>query len=113
MSLIWGYPADHRAVNGLVVIDEAYLPFTESDHLSLASEYDNVVVMRTFSKMGLAGLRLGILISKPAWLGSLIKVRLPYNINTLTQLSAEFALDQVRVLEDQADKLKSEQAQIV
>lgn len=101
-----------EAVNGLVVIDEAYLPFTESDHLSLASEYDNVVVMRTFSKMGLAGLRLGILIGKPAWLGEFDKVRLPYNINTLTQLSAEFALDQVRVLEDQADKLKSERARL-
>ncbi len=95
-----------EAANGLVVIDEAYLPFTDANHLDLAAEYDNVVVMRTFSKMGLAGLRLGMLIGPPTWLTEFDKVRLPYNINTLTQVSAEFALENVHVLEAQALTLR-------
>ncbi|PID44005.1 MAG: histidinol-phosphate transaminase [Gammaproteobacteria bacterium] len=94
-----------EASEGLVVIDEAYLPFTKSDLLHLASDYENVVVMRTFSKMGLAGLRLGILVGDTAWLSEFDKVRLPYNINSLTQMSARFALDHIDVLERQAEQL--------
>ncbi|PIE43195.1 MAG: histidinol-phosphate transaminase [Gammaproteobacteria bacterium] len=96
-----------EASQGLVVIDEAYLPFTESDLLYLASDYDNVLVMRTFSKMGLAGLRLGILIGNTAWLSEFDKVRLPYNINSLTQMSARFALAHVGVLQRQAEQLRN------
>ena len=57
-----------EASNGLVVLDEAYLAFTDSDLLELCAHYDNVVVMRTLSKVGLAGLRLGFLVGKKAWL---------------------------------------------
>jgi histidinol-phosphate aminotransferase len=52
----------------LVVVDEAYHPFCQQSFLSRLSEYDNLVVMRTFSKLGLAGLRLGVLAGAPAWL---------------------------------------------
>ena len=94
-----------EASRGLVVIDEAYMAFTNTDFLPLAAEYDNVVVMRTLSKVGLAGLRLGMLIGKAAWIGEFNKIRLPYNINVLTQLTASFALDHYPLLQQQANAI--------
>ena len=92
--------------SGLVVLDEAYLAFTESDLLHLLDDYDNLVIMRTLSKVGLAGLRLGILIGQPEWTEQLNKVRLPYNISVLTQVSASFALQHYDVLRQQTDMLR-------
>ncbi|MDX1452796.1 MAG: histidinol-phosphate transaminase [Oleiphilaceae bacterium] len=97
-----------HAAKGLVVIDEAYLPFTDSDLLSMCAEYPNVVVMRTLSKAGLAGLRLGMLIGATSWLREFDKVRLPYNINVLTQASAVFALKHYATLSKQTESLRQE-----
>ncbi len=97
-----------QASPGLVVIDEAYMAFTDREHLDLVRRYNNVVVMRTLSKVGLAGLRLGILIGSPKWLGQFEKLRLPYNINVLTQASVSFALDHYDELRDQTDRLREE-----
>lgn len=97
-----------EACEGLVVLDEAYTAFTDSDHLGFAQDYDNVLVLRTLSKVGLAGLRLGLLLGDPAWLAELEKVRLPYNINILTQLSAEFALENFQVIRQQTAAIRSE-----
>ncbi len=95
-----------HAAKGLVVIDEAYLPFTDSDLLSLCATHTNVLVMRTLSKAGLAGLRLGMLMGARAWLQELDKLRLPYNINVLTQASAVFALQHYDVLAEQTAGLR-------
>jgi len=81
-----------EAAEGLVVVDEAYAPFTDESFMPLLGQYPNLVVMRTVSKMGLAGLRLGLLAGPAEWLNEFDKVRLPYNINVLTQASADFAL---------------------
>jgi histidinol-phosphate aminotransferase len=81
-----------EAAPGLVVIDEAYAPFTDRTFMNRLGQHSNLVVMRTVSKMGLAGLRLGLLAGPSDWLGEFEKLRLPYNINTLTQASAELAL---------------------
>jgi histidinol-phosphate aminotransferase len=81
------------ATQGLVVIDEAYAPFAECSWLDRLGDFPNLVVMRTLSKLGLAGLRLGLLAGAPAWLGQFDKVRLPYNIGVLNQASASFALE--------------------
>ena len=62
-------------------------------------EFANLVVMRTLSKLGLAGIRLGYMSAAPALLEQFDKVRPPYNINVLTQVAAEFALDHLEVLE--------------
>lgn len=81
-----------EASPGLVVVDEAYLAFANSNALGLLADYSNLIVMRTLSKVGLAGLRLGFLVGHPGWIKELNKVRLPYNINQLTQVSTQFAL---------------------
>jgi histidinol-phosphate aminotransferase len=93
------------ATPGLVVLDEAYLPFTDGDALGLL-RHDNVVVMRTVSKLGLAGLRLGLLIGAPAWLHEFDKLRLPYNISVLTQASAAFALEHYGYFREQARRIR-------
>jgi histidinol-phosphate aminotransferase len=72
-------------IGGLVVIDEAYFAFSARTFLHQLGNYTHVVLMRTVSKLGLAGLRLGMLIGAPQWLNEFEKVRLPYNINVYTQ----------------------------
>ncbi|MEL6710315.1 MAG: histidinol-phosphate transaminase [Pseudomonadota bacterium] len=100
------------AAPGLVVIDEAYAPFTTTSYLPQLGQYDNLVVMRTVSKMGLAGLRLGFLAGPPDWLHEFDKVRLPYNINSLTQASAVFALQHHAVFNAQAAQICTERARL-
>jgi len=90
---------------GVVVVDEAYHAFAEKSFMPMLAEYDNLLVMRTVSKMGLAGLRLGLLAGKGEWLNEFDKVRLPYNINILTQASAEFAIQHREVLEQQTQQI--------
>ncbi|WP_421865808.1 histidinol-phosphate transaminase [Motiliproteus sp.] len=102
-----------EASQGLVIVDEAYTAFTDCDSLSLLGDYDNLVLMRTLSKVGLAGLRLGLLIGKPEWLGEFDKLRLPYNINVLTQASAEFALDHYELFREQTAKLRQARISLI
>ncbi|TNF37239.1 MAG: histidinol-phosphate transaminase [Gammaproteobacteria bacterium] len=97
-----------RASRGLVVVDEAYHPFACTSFMSRLVEFDNLLVMRTVSKMGLAGLRLGLLAGAPRWLNEFDKVRLPYNINVLTQVSALFALEHANVFEQQAEIIRQQ-----
>ena len=97
-----------QASPGIVVIDEAYAPFTDASFLPRIQNYSNVVVMRTVSKLGLAGLRLGYLIGSASILDELNKIRLPYNINILTQLTAQFALDHQAFLQAQTAVLRAE-----
>lgn len=92
--------------SGLVVVDEAYHAFAQQSFMDRLGKFDNLLVMRTLSKQGLAGLRLGILAGDPAWLAEFDKLRLPYNINSLTQASAVFALEHKAVLDEQAAQLR-------
>jgi len=101
-----------EASPGFVVLDEAYLPFTDGDAMPLLHEYPNVLVMRTLSKVGLAGLRLGFLVGRPDVLGELEKIRLPYNINILSQASAEFALAHYAVFQEQATLIRAERSRL-
>jgi histidinol-phosphate aminotransferase len=93
---------------GLVVIDEAYHAFAEASYMNGVGRADNVIVMRTLSKMGLAGLRLGLIVGPSAWLDEFEKLRLPYNINSLTQMSAEFALRHHDVFDAQTARIRAE-----
>lgn len=101
-----------EAAPGLVVIDEAYAPFASDSFMGDLGRWDKLLVMRTLSKMGLAGLRLGLLAGPPAWLAELEKIRLPYNINVLTQASAEFALGHAEVFEAQAAAIREARARL-
>ncbi len=98
---------------GMVVLDEAYHPFAQSSFMNRLPEYDNLLVMRTVSKMGLAGLRLGLLCGHPDIINEIDKIRLPYNINVLTQISTEFVLDNIGVLEQQAKLIRDERELLV
>ena len=97
---------------GLVVVDEAYFAFTERTFVHEIADYPNLLVLRTFSKLGLAGLRLGYLIGARSLLGELEKLRLPYNVNTLSQLTAEFALLHAEVIESQAAILRAQRCRL-
>ena len=101
-----------RAAPGLVVVDEAYAPFTDASLMGRLGEFDNLLVMRTVSKMGLAGLRLGLLAGPAAWLDQFDKVRLPYNINVLTQASADFALSHKSVFDEQTRLIRVERERL-
>lgn len=91
---------------GLVVIDEAYHVFAQKTMLPSLQKCTNVLLMRTFSKLGLAGLRLGMLFGASEWINEFDKLRLPYNIGTLNQLSANFIIDNIEILEQQAEKIR-------
>jgi histidinol-phosphate aminotransferase len=93
---------------GMVVLDEAYHPFAQTSFMNRLAEFDNLLVMRTVSKMGLAGLRLGLLSGHPGIINEIDKIRLPYNINVLTQISAEFVLENIGVLDQQAKLIRAE-----
>ena len=101
-----------RAAPGLVVLDEAYEPFARQSWMPQLAQYPNLVVMRTVSKLGLAGLRLGLLVGAPQWLAELDKLRLPYNINSVSQLSACFALSHYEVFAAQADRILANKARL-
>lgn len=94
-----------RAAEGLVVVDEAYYAFTQDSMLSDLGQFDNLLVMRTLSKVGMAGLRFGILAGPNEWLEQLNKIRLPYNINALTQTSIRFVMDNFAVFQKQVDSI--------
>ncbi|HUQ25873.1 MAG TPA: histidinol-phosphate transaminase [Burkholderiales bacterium] len=97
-----------RAAPGLVVIDEAYHAFAGASFLPRLAEFPNLVVLRTVSKLGLAGIRLGYLAGRPEWIEQLNKVRQVYNVNVLTQAAAEFMLERLEVLEEQAARILAE-----
>jgi len=101
-----------EAAPGLVVIDEAYAPFTDRSFLPHLGRWPNLLVMRTLSKMGLAGLRIGYLVGPRDWLTEIDKIRLPYNINVLTQASAAFALHHRDVLDRQTRLIREERSRL-
>jgi histidinol-phosphate aminotransferase len=83
------------APKSLVVIDEAYIPYSASDQLDLYRRYENVAVMRTLSKVGFAALRVGWLIARPELTAQIDKVRLPYNMNSPAQALGALAVSEL------------------
>ncbi|HUP97923.1 MAG TPA: histidinol-phosphate transaminase [Usitatibacter sp.] len=101
------------AATGLVVVDEAYFPFSGGATLrDEVGRHPNLLLVRTVSKLGLAGLRLGLAAGPPEWIDQLEKVRPPYNVNVLTAAAAEFLLGHRGVLEDQARAIVAERLRL-
>lgn len=97
---------------GLVVVDEAYYAFASDSFIPQLAHYPNLLVMRTFSKLGMAGLRLGFLAGDAAWLGELEKLRLPYNVGILPQLVAGKLLQHHDLLLQQAEQIKRDREKL-
>jgi len=97
---------------GIAVVDEAYQPFAKVSFMERLPRFPNLIVMRTLSKLGLAGIRLGYMAGAAPLLAQFEKVRPPYNVNVLTQVAAEFALDHIEVLDRQADLLNEERSRL-
>ncbi len=101
---------------GLVVVDEAYQPFISNEgenFMSRLAEYPDLIIMRTLSKVGLAGIRLGLIVGHPDWMTELDKLRLPYNINSLTQATASFAIDHWSVFQHQIGEICRERDRVI
>jgi histidinol-phosphate aminotransferase len=97
---------------GAVVVDEAYHAFADRTWMNRLERFENLLVMRTLSKSGLAGLRLGVLAGRAAWLDHVDKIRLPYNVGVLTQLVADKALERHDLLAEQAATIKAERGRL-
>ncbi|MDO4696731.1 MAG: histidinol-phosphate transaminase [Neisseria sp.] len=97
-----------EAADGIVVVDEAYGSFSSDSFLNLAGSCENLVVMRTLSKIGFAGLRLGYACGHPKLMNELAKITPPYNMNRLSLTAAEFALKHREWIEEKTALLKNE-----
>lgn len=98
------------AAPGLVVIDEAYQPFASRSYIDRIARHDHVLLMRTLSKFGLAGVRIGYLIGPAPLVAEFDKVRPPYNISVLNCEAALFALEHADVFAGQAARIREQRA---
>lgn len=91
---------------GIVVVDEAYFHFSGRTFLPDLGRHENLVILRTLSKVGFAAMRVGFLIGPPALVHELDKVRLPYNFNAMSQTAARFYLDHEETFLAQAEEIR-------
>jgi histidinol-phosphate aminotransferase len=101
-----------RASPGLVVVDEAYAAFANASFLPRVEAYPNLLVLRTLSKVGMAGIRLGYAIAAPEWIAQLNKLRQPYNVNALTQAAAVALLADSGWMAEQAATICAERERL-
>ena len=101
-----------HAARGIVVVDEAYGAFSRDSFLPQTGSIENLVVMRTISKIGFAGLRIGYAAGSPAVMGELAKILPPYNMNQLSLATAKFALQHHDAIQTTIDILKAERERV-
>lgn len=103
-----------KAFDGIVVIDEAYIDFSDKQSfIKLVGIYNNLILMQTFSKaMGLAAARVGMAFSDPAIIKLFNKLKPPYNISTINQKAALRKLARPEDLKLQVMKIKDERSRI-
>jgi histidinol-phosphate aminotransferase len=100
------------AVKGLVVMDEAYQPFASRDSMALMARHEHVLIMRTMSKFGLAGVRIGYLMGRQAIVDQVDKLRPPFNVSVLNAEAALFALEHADEYARQAQLIVSERERV-
>jgi histidinol-phosphate aminotransferase len=98
--------------SGLVVFDEAYQPFSSRTWMGRLAAHDHVLVLRTLSKFGLAGVRMGYLAGATALVDQIDKVSPPYNISGLNAAATLFALEHAEVFGEQAKVLRRERERL-
>jgi histidinol-phosphate aminotransferase len=98
---------------GLVVMDEAYQPFASKSYADRIGRHSHVLLLRTLSKFGLAGVRLGYLVGPKALISEIDKVRPPYNISVLNYECALFALEHKNVFTAQAQEIRAQRAMLL
>jgi histidinol-phosphate aminotransferase len=101
------------AQGGLVVMDEAYQPFASRSYIDRIARHEHVLLMRTLSKFGLAGVRLGYMMGPQALIAEIDKVRPPYNVSVLNYECALFALEHRAVFAEQAAQLVAERERLL
>jgi histidinol-phosphate aminotransferase len=99
-----------EAAPGLVVIDEAYQPFSSRSYIDRITRHGHVLLMRTMSKFGLAGVRIGYMMGPAALIAQVDKVRPPYNVSVLNCEAALFALEHADVFAAQAQDVREQRA---
>ena len=99
-----------EAAPGLVVFDEAYQPFSSKSYIDRIARHPHVLLMRTMSKFGLAGVRIGYMMGPKALVAEVDKVRPPYNISVLNCEAALFALEHAEVFAAQAADLREQRS---
>lgn len=92
--------------HGIVCIDEAYFDFAESNYLHLLPEHPNLIILRTVSKIGLAGIRMGVLLADKSIIETMRRVKLPYNINILSEAVARYVLSTKKGFESKTKQIK-------
>ena len=97
---------------GLVVMDEAYQPFASQTYMDRIATHGHVLLMRTLSKFGLAGVRIGYMVGPKALIAEIDKVRPPYNISVLNCECALFALEHASVFAAQAGQIRQEREKL-
>ena len=97
---------------GLVVMDEAYQPFASQTYMDRIAKHGHVLLMRTLSKFGLAGVRIGYMVGPKALIAEIDKVRPPYNISVLNCECALFALEHASVFAAQAGQIRQEREKL-
>jgi histidinol-phosphate aminotransferase len=101
-----------EAAPGLVVIDEAYQPFAARDSLARLRRHEHVVLMRTMSKFGLAGVRIGYMMGRRALIAEIDKLRPPFNVSVLNCEAALFALEHADEYAQQAATIRAEREKL-
>jgi len=101
-----------EAAPGVVVVDEAYHAFSGQTVLPLLNAYPHLLVFRTLSKVGMAGLRVGILIGDSELIRQIDKVRLPYNLNSYSQVAAEVVLQHWEMIAPEFQMIIREREQL-
>jgi histidinol-phosphate aminotransferase len=101
-----------EAAPGFVVIDEAYQPFASRSYLDRVTKHEHVLLMRTMSKFGLAGVRIGYMMGPARLVHEVDKLRPPYNVSVLNAEAALFSLEHEDVFAAQAADLKRERARL-
>jgi histidinol-phosphate aminotransferase len=101
-----------RAAPGLVVVDEAYYAYADASFLPRVLEFPNLVVIRTVSKIGMAGLRVGYAVGHPDWIDEFDKLRPPYNVGSLAQAALPVLLAHADLFARQAATIRTERERL-